>query len=221
MSLSLQRLKHIDKEHKILVYGFMREAQSIVTEIIPELITVTCLLFYFNDFLWDYSTDKSCMKVINDGKTMLYHHSARGFRIGYSKFWIQFGTKYVIKIKVDRVIDSLRSYWGIIIGITSNIEEPESQIDRMGHFVKSKNDYAYESNARIYDPQWIGKNDDDRDKIGTGFNTGDILTIIVNNDELQYEVNGKLQWKIKVKNTDLKYKLAVSMTRKHASITFV
>ena len=102
---------------------------------------------------------------------------------------------------------------GIIIGITSTFRKPGNGLSR--HFVDTDDDYAYESNGRVRGGPRV------EDRVGTGFDTGDIVTIIVNNGDLQFEVNDKLQWKVQIKNIDLKYKLAVSMTDRNASVTFV
>eukprot|EP00483_Globobulimina_turgida_P004834 UN04843 len=211
MSLDLTRLKQIHDKHKHLAFGYIREMENEllcvhdnnIFYVIPELITITCLLFFNIDTIFEEISDKLIRSgwdynTITKKDTYYWSHAA------YGKRWIDSNSKnvYSWNIKIETKTNDIG------IGIISNLHHQNTNQD-----FDAQHSYFYNLGNG-----WLGINKRGYGYPGFSCVAGDTVKFILNLDKLQLECvknNEESAKKILcgdlITSEDVKYRLALSI----------
>ena len=188
-------LKYIDNKYKSLVFGFVRRSETELLKVhdndifytVPELITITCLLFYnIGDIFGKVSKDLVQSGVQNNTITGL---KGIPWRSAFGNIWIDSMSKDILSWNIK--FNKLGSIFLIAIGLISN-----------KHHQDAERDFDSGPSCRVYlngATQWsrddqIFKGIKSVLKYGSfenKFATGDTMTIVLNmeNATLSYYKN--------------------------------
>ena len=217
------RVKNIPNKHKLLVSGFIRNCERELFELcsddifysIPELVTVTCLLFYhIADVFQDISDD--LIKSGMDNNTITKDKAAKnGWKCcAYGSYWIDSMSKDIYSWNFDIIRNP--DDGNMAVGFVSNLHHQQVNRDW-----EADQAYLFGTNG------WISMHTEYDNKRHGKFKIkeGDTLTLVLNMDKGHIEgyKNGNEREKsllchTVIKQEDLKYRLALSIFRENDCI---
>eukprot|EP01084_Bolivina_argentea_P303885 524752_1 len=218
MSVDIERIKKIDDETRKIVFGYIRNTQYQLClnnnnpfYIISELITYTCMLFYYTpqvfvnppDCLKLSGIDNNTITKIKDGTSWLNSI--------YTGKWIESNTNKIHKWNVKVHVNPYA--YGIAIGIVNN-----KHVMDINNPFNTENGYLYNNyNTLVKDGESINNK-------GIPYSTNDEMLFILDLNRAMI-LCSKNKGKEKMlfsnipKSDDIKYKLALSMYCHKDSIT--
>ena len=170
MQRILKRLKQIDTKFKLPVFGFIRETENDLSSLlnIPMMIYYLCLAYYFEQDYFEKCTKN--MTISANKMTVTHNGIDPGWAYSWCKQWVDSHVFQITKWKIK--INRIPSFKSMRIDIASDDKQntgfirPESANYRMYNNMNTTT-YSYK--------KWsINKFG------GIIFNTGDILSIILN-----------------------------------------
>ena len=216
---SLEDVKFIDATSKIIVFGFMREAQCVLPTgniyyTIPVLVSHWCLLYFTMQESFDPDCHHGKLKLKEDNSIVTVHETGDGFAAitAYLKKIVKSGVhQWEFKILHD-------DGWTIDIGIWKVDRYPENvDVSLYSDATKYKS-YAYTVSHRCR----THPDGNDKTSYGKKCVTGDIICMIVDLEalELRYMVNNE-DFGVCNKIEKTSYKAAISLYHEHDALELI
>ena len=220
MSLNFERVKHMNEQTKYVVFGYIRKSEQELLSIhdddtvyiIPELVTMTCLLFYCFPQIFEQYSDKLHLSGW-DNNTITKHGEKSWNNVAYGKELIDSLCDKVFSWELK--INKFDGPGAIAIGIVSN--EHHQDVDK---------DWDSSESWLITNGGAENIGGDFVNDAGFHATNGDklVLTLDMKKGSLYYRMNDDLvnQKEFKydlTKHKDVKYRLAVSIFQDKDCVT--
>ena len=220
-ALELSLFKDIPQRDKNLIYGYIREMQTILPKDtafynIPQSINYICALFYYLRDKWDEEYIGPCHALSNGGyciTTQVDESSSYGTILAKSP------GIYRWKFKIHEIFKTqYKVYWALVLGVwkTKSMKNPKTDF----HYANSTENtgiyswgYAYDFvSGTLIDETGIYANGP---KYGSRCNEGDIIEIIIDLEvfTLRYAINDQDQGIAFNDVEDTEYRVAFSSER--------
>ena len=220
-SFDLEKVKHVNNRTKLLIFGYIHEMEQTFSLIIPELVSVICILYYYHFEHFTLYGYKMCINEIGTIATSDEHVQKFTFNTVYGNVPINTVTeckKYRWKFKI---LSLPRNGIHIYIGIDSSnklcINDDFTDPKHAAFKSEPWLIFGWGSSGYKYDQRhsiWWGENCKMKE------NDDIIMELDVNERSLAYTVNGEDQG-VAFTNIDFKdktYYLAITMAIGNVSI---
>eukprot|EP01084_Bolivina_argentea_P070491 128161_1 len=157
MSFPFKKIKNIDTKSKDIVFGYIKQHQSLLSNNIPLLINHMCLIYYFSSDKFDQNCIGKDLSIINETcvsmvQGSLWQSAILTRIINTGKY------QWTFKILANMQSECLNDFT-IDIGITDTnawCEENQDKNTPQDTFFYERNDsyrsYAFNTCGHLYDP---------------------------------------------------------------------